>query len=297
MRRYSSAIIVLLLVAACGGPEPDTRMAENGEDILGAGAPRYELPGNQSGPDFRDVAVSSNQATGNVTTGATDNTTIGNSVALHEFCEILQDRIPPAECAYYREIWSRLSPGRGALDVPQQMMRDQSYRVSFALTRSSAPEAAESFLDSPAERTATLRIGRRMAVRLDGEGFTIRPDGLTERDTAAAGAARWDWSVTPQRRGRLTLTLSAYVVVQPPDGERAENLIRTLSQNVEVEVPRNLRAKEKIEESKAFLGLATEWLVALAAAIGVGAFGVWTAIRKFGGSRGNANGGDKSPDS
>lgn len=205
-----------------------------------------------------------------------------------EYCEVIQDRVSASECAYYREAWGRLETGRGALDLPDEgLVLNQQAMVSFALARPQSPgrpgsvgDPAE-ILDTAPEKAGNVRVGRRMAVRLSGEGFTIDPPGLVEKDLSAGGAARWDWRVTPTRGGRGRLTVSAYVIVQPPGGPRGESLIRTLSQPVEVAVTREQRARNVVEKSKSWLELLTGWLGALAAFIGVGIVGVVVAIRKL----------------
>lgn len=271
-----------------------------------AGCNRGDMAMNASNASAEDVAMDANMAAdmnmaytqssntlddiGHSIENASGNVAQNQSAAADgsEYCEVIQDRVPASECAYYREAWARLETGRGALDLPEGgLALNVPATVSFALAR---PESAArpgavtdpgQLLDTAPEQAGTVRVGRRMAVRLSGEGFTIDPPGLIEKDLASAGAARWDWRVTPTQSGRRRLTVSAYVIVQPPGGPRGENLMRTLSQEVEVGVTREQRARDMVEKSKSWLELLTGWLGALAAFIGVGIFGVVVAIRKF----------------
>jgi hypothetical protein len=315
MWHRTTAIAALMLLATCGGG--NKAKTENGayEIELENRARQIETTGenqadanaavstNAAGPapeaplsNMSDYIKSGNVSGGNMSSGHTpyqSSNSMSGDVGSHNsmangdaepFCNIIQDRIPAAECDYYQEVWNRLGSGQAAFDVPQVMRRGVTAQVSFALVRaeqgSDASAAAASLLDSAPERSATIRVGRRMAVNLSGEGFRIEPQGLQERDLGPGGQARWDWRVTPEVRGHKTLTISAYVVVQPPNGPRTENLIRTLSQEVDVDVSASDRAKDIAEASKSWLGIANEWLLALAALIGGGVLALILALRR-----------------
>jgi hypothetical protein len=219
------------------------------------------------------------------------------------YCDVSNDRIRASECAYNREAFARLDPGRAALDVPQRMTRGEPVQVSLALTRATEGrpreiEDPQEHLDTKAEVTRSVRVGRRMGVMLQGEGFTIAPQGLIERDLLAGDAARWDWTVTPTRGGPGRLTATAYAIVTAANGRRTERLLRAFHEDVEIDVGIGDRTRDIIKDSKGWLELSTEWLVALTALIGTGLFGLVLAIRKFrrrpaggGGGSGGAEGG------
>jgi hypothetical protein len=292
-----------------GGSGPDGNEAGNGSAdalIVGGSGPDGNEAGNVTiGPAIRPMARSApgpgenetgtrpisprirplaraapgsgGDETGNVSAAEPVAAGAGGTV----YCDLIQDNIPAAECEHYRQVWARLETGEGALDAPPAMTRGVAQIVSFALTRASAPVRAGEMLDSAPEKTAAVRVGRRMAARLEGESFTIDPAGLVERDLFAGGAGRWDWTVTPTRGGPQRLRLGVYVIVRSPDGASRENLIRTLSHDINVAVAKGDQRKDAIRESKSWLDLANEWLLALAALVGGGLLAVWLAIRKF----------------
>lgn len=249
--------------------------------------------GNAALPDANEMAAA-NAVEGNEVAG---NMADGNSTAAPAdtriYCDVTHDRISAADCAYNREVWGRLDPGRAALDAPPAMTRGHAERVSFALTRAAEGHPHDiqnpaELLDTPPEMTTGTRVGRRMAVRLDGVGFTIEPAGLVERDLVAGGAARWDWTVTPLEGGHRRLTISAYAIVQAANGQRGENLIRTLSRDVEVRVSRDVQVEDWLDWSKRMIERFNAWLLAVAALIGGGVYGVVVAIRKVRGRRGDS---------
>ena len=273
-----------------GGSRPDGSEAGNGSAdalIVGSSGPDGNEAGNLTiRPAIRPMARAApgpgGDETGNVSAAEPGAAGAGGTV----YCDLIQDNIPAAECEHYRQVWARLETGEGALDAPPAMTRGVAQIVSFALTRASAPVRAGEMLDSAPEKTAAVRVGRRMAARLEGEGFTIDPAGLVERDLFAGGAGRWDWTVTPTRGGPQRLRLGVYVIVRSPDGASRENLIRTLSHDIDVAVAKGDQRKDAIRESKSWLELANEWLLALAALVGGGLLALWLAIRKFRGPKG-----------
>jgi hypothetical protein len=196
------------------------------------------------------------------------------------YCPLLRDRVRDAVCNYYQEIWNNLEMGEAALAAPSEMTRGEAYRVSFVLMRESAHLKLDELLASTPDRTVTTRIGRRMAVELTGEGFTVEPKGIIKKDLFVGDGARWDWTVTPVRGPKHELTVSAYVVIESPDNSESENLIKTVSQTIDIDVPATARLGDLMDDSITGMGRANRWLLALATLLG-GALAVWLAIRKF----------------
>jgi hypothetical protein len=280
-----AAMLIAAACVGCGGNKAGNNSAAAPATIntvVSGGEYPEDPTGNMSGGTMGGNMMS-NMAAGN-SSDPTGNYTSGGSTPTKQelvYCPRIQDRATAADCSYYEEVWVRLERGQAAIDTPPHMVRGISTRVSFAINRADAGVSAEELLDSAPEQTAQIRVGRRMAVQLQGEGFTVEPQGLMERDLGPGGAERWDWTVTPQRRGRLTLTFSAYVVIQPSGGERTQSLLRTLTREVEVSVRPADLTKDAMKESKAWFELTTGWLVALTALIGTGLLGLWLAIRKW----------------
>jgi hypothetical protein len=293
----SGMVLISAASGGCGGSNKSEPQAENWTASADQASSDGPVAYNDQFSGIDDENLASNasddlgntlSATHNYANGDTHGNELTNSNGTTEwpavqlvYCARVQDRISAADCAYYEEVWGRMERGQAAIDVPPQMVRGTPVRVSFAVNRAEAEVSANEMLDSSPEQTAQIRVGRRMAVQLQGEGFTVEPQGLVERDLGPGGAERWDWTVTPQRRGRLTLTFSAYVVMRPGGAERSQSLIRTLAREVDVTVSPADVTKDAITESKGWFELTTGWLVALTALIGTGLLGLWVAIRQW----------------
>lgn len=276
MRAWAMAALALAMLGGCSGApnEAANNTMADPRDYAEANAAATDMTTDDA------LIVGGSRPDGNEAGNAAD-APDGSRAGGTVYCELIQDSVPAAECEHYRQVWTRLETGEAALDAPPAMTRGVAATVSFALARASSGAAAGDMLDSAPEKTAAVRVGRRMAARLEGEGFTIDPAGLVERDLFAGGAGRWDWTVTPTRGGPQRLRLGVYVIVRSPDGASRENLIRTLSHDIDVAVAKGDRRKDAIRESKTWLELANEWLLALAALVGGGLLAVWLAIRKF----------------
>lgn len=151
------------------------------------------------------------------------------------FCEILNDRATVAECRYFTEIWSALKSGSGGIVFPERMLRGERRTVSLVVSRG-APATTEALLGERPSESFQLKVARRMAAELKGEGFEVDPAGLQLRDLNIGEGARWDWQVTAVKSPRHNLTLSAYAVVLSPDGSRNDSLIRSLKRDIPVDV-------------------------------------------------------------
>ena len=181
------------------------------------------------------------------------------------YCELLRDRSTRAQCDYLQLVWSKLEVGTGGVDVPDSIVRGESGTVSFAISRSAdlSSTKMEDVLGAKADQQVRLKIGRRMAAQLQGDGFTIAPTGLQQRDLFVGDAARWDWQVTPDKARRYRLLLSAYVVVQAADGSSKESLLKTLELPLSVKVTWGQRIGDLMDDSEAWLTRGTNWIKAL----------------------------------
>lgn len=196
------------------------------------------------------------------------------------YCGVIQDRVPRSECDYYEEIRENLAEGEAAIIAPDKMVRGEKTRVSFAITRDPRATPLKDVLPGEPSEKFKAKVARRMAAQLEGQGFTVEPSGIVHKDLFLGDAMRWDWVVTPLRARSHRLTLSAYVAVKTPEGDK-ENLIRTVSRDVIVEVPVGTRVGDAMDDSVDWMGRGQNWLKALGGLIAaLGA--VWLAIRTFG---------------
>ena len=201
-------------------------------------------------------------------------------------CAVIQDMVPQEECDYYAQIKASLQTGEGAISAPSEMVRGEQTTVSFAVSRYPDRTSAEDVLGSaPGEDTSAeefdLKVGRKMAALLQGEGFEIDPEGLVQKDLFFGDAARWEWKVTPVRAPRHRLTLTAYVVVSTPDGSNKENLLRTVTRDIRVTVPMGAQVQDFMDDSGSWFGRINAWLLLLAGLVSGGIFALWTALKAF----------------
>jgi hypothetical protein len=157
-------------------------------------------------------------------------------------CPLLGDFAPREECLRLYSIFLQLRTGTGGLVAPEEMTRGDSARVSFAISRRPAERSLPDLLGEQPTDQFSLRIGRRMAARLEGEGFSIRPagqpdaDGLVHQDIFVGDGARWAWDITAQKATRHRLILSVYVVIESRDGARQGTLLKSISREIPVRV-------------------------------------------------------------
>lgn len=277
MRTVSFLALILLLLASCGeGPMANNTAVENFTDL---NAMDVNMAADDPANATNDVQLDMNGVE-MVRNGA------GPAADGRQYCDVIADYATQADCAYYRDISARLESGSAALTAPPQMTRGVPATVEFAIARPPSPDRpaavtdAEELLTAEPTLTKAIPVGRRMAVQLEGDGFAIEPEGLREADLGLTGAARWQWAVTPTVGGSRRLVLSAYVIVQAPDGTRGQNLIRTMHQDVEVAVAASEQADSIFAAVVKWLGNLKN-LLGLLAAVVLAALGVRVAWRKF----------------
>lgn len=216
--------VLLLLGSACQNASYDntSNVSASAGNMLDA-----EYKGNLEAVDYGDVSNAIDDVS-NDSTGASFKTEL-------VFCPILQDRASRSDCDYFDQIWANLRTGTGAFDAPEEMTRGEMRTVSFAVARNESIPPAEVLGTAPDEQFK-LKVARRMAALLQGEGFTIEPKAIQYQDLFIGEGARWEWQVTALKARRHRLSLSAYVVVASPDGKQKENLLKTVTRDIPVRV-------------------------------------------------------------
>ncbi len=142
------------------------------------------------------------------------------------FCEITGKFMPMRACEEAKTIAANARQGLGAVEYPDTITRGETRMVSFTVRRAAAGESLPvPGSSASAGQPFALKITGRMAALLKGEGFKIEPDKLQYRDIGISDAARWEWNITALKAPHHHLTLTAYMVVEAPDGSTTESAI------------------------------------------------------------------------
>jgi hypothetical protein len=130
-------------------------------------------------------------------------------------------------CDEARTIAANAKLGLGAVEYPSTIIRGETRMVSFTVRRPAAGETLPASSGSPPANNQpfTLKVTGRMAALLKGEGFTIEPKKIQYRDVGISDAARWDWKVTALKAPHHHLVLTAYMVVEAPNGTDMDSAI------------------------------------------------------------------------
>lgn len=218
-----------------------------------------------------------------------DDALMANSVAVPKadleiaYCSRTRQHVTRAECARVTEIWDNLEKGKGAIDAPPEMVRDEAATVSFAVAGETSGTTVEEVLDVETLNSGSVeevKIGGVMAAELTGRGFKIEPSGKVRREVGPAGSMLWEWQVTPLKDHGSGLRVQAYVIVPGPKGAPQDILISTYKKNVRVKVTAGQRAADWMDESAAWFTRGNNWLKALAGFLGALA-AVWAALKAF----------------
>jgi hypothetical protein len=186
------------------------------------------------------------------------------------------------ECRRVTEIWDNLERGKGAIDAPPEMVRDEAATVSFAVAGESSGTTVEEVLDVEALNGSVeeVKIGGRMAAELTGRGFKIEPKGKVRKDIGPAGSMLWEWQVTPLKDHGPGLRVQAFVVVPGPNETEQDIFLKTYKKDVLVKVTSGQRAADWMDESAAWFARGNNWLKALAGFLAALA-AVWAALKAF----------------
>lgn len=198
------------------------------------------------------------------------------------YCPRSRQHVTRAECGRVTEIWDNLEKGKGAIDAPPQMVRDEAATVSFAVAGETSGTTVEEVLDVETVNGSVeeVKIGGVMAAELTGRGFKIEPSGKQRKAIGPAGSMLWEWQVTPLKDHGPGLRVQAFVVVPGPNGTGQEILLKTYRKDVSVKVTTGQRAADWMDESAAWFTRGNNWLKALAGLLGALA-AVWAALKAF----------------
>jgi hypothetical protein len=207
---------------------------------------------------------------------------IAKAAAEIVYCSRSKQHVTRAECERVTEIWDNLENGKGAIEAPSEMVRDEASTVSFAVAGESSGTTVAEVLGSETLNgtVEAVKIGGVMAAELTGRGFKVEPTGRVRKEVGPAGSMLWEWEVTPLKDHGPGLRLQAFVVVPGPNGTEQEIFLRTYKKDVSVKVTRSQRVADWMDDSAAWFTRGNNWLKALAGLLTALA-AVWAALKAF----------------
>jgi len=166
------------------------------------------------------------------------------------YCDVIGKFITASMCNEARTIAANARQGLGEPHFPESMTRGETRNVWFTVRRPAPGEVLppSAGRTSGASQPFTLKITGRMAATLVGEGFKIDPATMQYRDVGISDAARWDWNITALRAPRHHLTLTAYMVVEAPDGSNSPSAIVP---SKEVDIPVDVTIQQRVSDASA----------------------------------------------
>lgn len=142
-----------------------------------------------------------------------------------------------------RELQS-LNNGKVAIDIPAEMDANQSYRVVVRLTPNS--KISTKGLKKPL--IENVKVGSWMRASLNSpDDIKIIPiAGDHVQAISLDESTEWQWSVIPQKKGKITLTVVIDYLNGAPNSPNWTKTIKVLDKDVDVRV-------KKIDEAKLFI--------------------------------------------
>jgi hypothetical protein len=143
------------------------------------------------------------------------------------YCDVTGQFMASSVCNEARTIAANARQGLGAVEYPSTITRGETRMVAFSVRRAAPGEQLPVSGSSPpaSNQPFTLKVTGRMAALLKGEGFKIEPDKLQYHDVGISDAARWEWNVTAIKAPHHHLVLTAYMVVEAPNGTDTDSAI------------------------------------------------------------------------
>jgi hypothetical protein len=134
-----------------------------------------------------------------------------------------------------------------AFNAPAHMARGRSQLIEAKLAIDLPPEILiEQLTENGNKRTAILMVGDRMIATLSGAAFDVSPSGPQQQFVSRRGVTTWTWQVTPKKSGTQYLML-AFDALLSVGGKEGNHTVRTLKQEIEVEVAWTDWAKDRLD--------------------------------------------------
>jgi len=128
-------------------------------------------------------------------------------------------------------ILSNLREGQVVFDSPNSMRFEYTQVIEVVLY----PEGLAVPRLSEDEEVGSALVSSRMEATLTGLGFSIVATTPAVQAISGVNPTTWRWQVTPVEKGDLVLDLSLNAIIEV-EGERTSYVIRTFSEEIEVEV-------------------------------------------------------------
>jgi hypothetical protein len=114
-----------------------------------------------------------------------------------------------------------LKNGRIVFNPPKQMQAGKDETVTVRISKSLAADLTKGLLGSGDPQTQTIKVAPEMGVTLKGPAdyFTVNLMNSAEKQVVTdSDATQWLFDILPLKAGRASLVLTAYVVLDTPDG-------------------------------------------------------------------------------
>lgn len=174
-------------------------------------------------------------------------------------------------CDEITAIWNSAKNGKAGVRYPATMVRGETRTVSFAISRARAGDSSVSDIlgAPPTDAETTLKVSGQMGAQLVGDGFTIDPPGMVVKGVGLGGNA-WEWKITALKAPHHSLKVSAFMIVDAPDGSRRETELRSKDIPIRVNVTPAQSFSDFVasmvsisDSAKVLIGALTALLVAL----------------------------------
>src|SRR5262249_1073714 len=204
-----------------------------------------------------------------------------------------QLRKPPAK-AIEKQIDSRLeSAGSGEIvfNPPTQMQAENHETVTVRVSKSLVNDLTQGMLGGGEPQTQPIKVGSEMGVTLKGPEDYFRIDRLNSSEKQAItdnDATQWLFDVLPLKAGHSNLILTAYVVLDTPDGAEQHDY-PVFAREIEI----TTAPKPFLPSALAFVG--NNWDKLLGALVSTGLLGwIVARVRRKANSKGTAGRRDKA---
>jgi hypothetical protein len=143
------------------------------------------------------------------------------------YCDVTGKFMAASLCEEAKTIAANARLGLGNVEYPDTITRGETRMVALTVRRAAPGEAipAPTGGTIASNRSFSLKVTGRMAALLEGEGFKIEPDKIQYRDIGISDGARWEWNITALKAPHHHLTMTAFMVVEAPDGSSTDSAI------------------------------------------------------------------------
>lgn len=172
-------------------------------------------------------------------------------------------------CVDMAGIVKGLAVGTYKFNKPEKAFLGEPFK--FVMVLATAPDQN---VDDPFKGTSgtlteqTGRFAQSVEATLRGDDLKIEPSGPQARTATTVEPVVWDWSLTPQQGGKKRLTVEVVANIQV-GADHHKVQVRTLYQEIDIEVSTFQRLKNYVTEANSLVLGAAAAVPALAALFGL----------------------------